>query len=110
MEDWLSSTAERGLSLAGDDRPRIGAAFRLRTGDTPEARWLVGEEKTVLLNETAAEIMARCDGRRSVGVLVEELRALYLGVDETEISEAVRSFLELALNKGWIVIDRSPGG
>lgn len=107
LEDWLNSTAERGLCVAAGDRPRLGGAYRLRVGDTPDVRWLVDDEKTVLLNETAAEIMTRCDGQHSVDALIAELRGLYLGASEEEIAGAVRAFLELALNKGWIAIDRA---
>jgi pyrroloquinoline quinone biosynthesis protein D len=108
VEDWLSSTAERGLSVHAGDRPRLGDRFSLRGGDTPEACWLVNGDRTVLLNETAGEILIRCNGSRTVAVLIEELRVLYRGTSSEEISAAVASFLELALSRGWIALEHSP--
>lgn len=102
MEDWLSSMAERGLILSAADCPRLGANYRLRAGDTAESRWLVNGESTVLLNDTATEIMVRCDGQHSVTQLVQELQTVYQGTAEEDIVSGVQAFLEMALEKGWI--------
>jgi pyrroloquinoline quinone biosynthesis protein D len=107
VEDWLSSMAERGMCVNATDRPRLGGHYRLRVGETPDARCLVDGEKTVRLNETAAEIIQRCDGRHSVAAVIDEMRVLYDGAGEEEIAGAVRNFLELALNKGWIDLERA---
>ena len=101
-DDMRGSSA--GVTTA--DRPCIGRAYRVRVGDTPDSRWLVTDCSTVLLNDSAAEIIARCDGRHSVGALIAELRQVYVGASEQDIAEAVQSFLALALNKGWVDIER----
>jgi pyrroloquinoline quinone biosynthesis protein D len=107
VEDWLSSMAERGLCVSAMDRPRLGAQYSLRVGEPPDGRCLVGGEKKVRLNETAAEIILRCDGRHSVATVIDELRCLYDCASDEEVSGAVRTFLELALSKGWIELERA---
>ena len=94
--------AERGLIFSAADCPTLGSDFRLRAGDTPESRWLFNGESTVLLNDTAAEIMVRCDGKHSVLELVQELQVLYRGTSEEDIMAGVQAFLEIALDKGWV--------
>jgi len=86
------------------DCPCIAANYRLRTGDTPDSQWLVDAEHTVLLNETAAEILSRCDGAHTVSTLIDELRTVYVGAPEDDIVEGVWSFLELAFDKGWLEV------
>jgi pyrroloquinoline quinone biosynthesis protein D len=92
------------MSVCATDCPRVGRDYRVRSGDTPDSRWLVSGDSTVLLNDSAAEIISRCDGRHSVGRLIAELKQVYLGASEQEIAEGVQAFLELALKKGWIDI------
>lgn len=110
VDDWLGNMAARGLSVTAEDRPRLGCAYRLRSGDTPDSRWLVDNENTIMLNETAAEIISRCDGCHSVSRLIDEVKALYSGARDDEVDGAIHSFLELALNKGWISVDREFSG
>jgi pyrroloquinoline quinone biosynthesis protein D len=105
VEDEADSQEGGAVSVCATDCPRVGRDYRVRSGDTPDSRWLVNGESTVLLNDSAAEIISRCDGRHSVGRLIEELNEVYLGASEQEIAEGVQAFLELALKKGWIVIE-----
>lgn len=110
MEDHRRSVANGrnsgngGQAVMDRDCPRIAATYRLRTGDTPDSRWLVDAEHTVLLNESAAEILSRCDGERSVRALIEELQRVYVGAPEDEIVDGVWSFLALAIDKGWLEV------
>lgn len=105
MEDGKDSMESSGIVVGASDCPRVGRDFRVRTGDTPDTCWLVNGDLTILLNDSAAEIISRCDGRHSVGSLVEELNQIYQGASEQEIADGVRAFLELALQKGWVDID-----
>ena len=59
------------------------------------------EKKTipVKLNTPAAEILRRCDGRRSVDQIVGELE---LAFDRTALRDDVRTFIDQALQRGWL--------
>ena len=106
MEDGIEGSSEDQIRVQPADCPRIGREYRVRAGDTPDSRWLVHGDATVLLNDSAAEIISRCDGRHSVASLIQELGQVYVGAPEAEIADGVTAFLELALSKGWLEIDR----
>lgn len=105
MEDGIEESSEGERSVQVTDCPRIGREFRVRAGDTPDSRWLVHGDATVLLNDSAAEIISRCDGRHTVASLIQELGEVYVGAPESDIADGVTAFLELALSKGWVEID-----
>ena len=73
--------------------------FRWEPGQ--EANVLLSPEGIVKLNQTASDIIARCDGRRTVADLVGELQQRYPGDDE-RVAEGVYKFLEVFRAKGWI--------
>jgi pyrroloquinoline quinone biosynthesis protein D len=92
--------------LSAADRPRLAADCRLCYDDGRSSGWLMrGNSDDLRLNDTATEILARCNGERSVERLVSEMVELYAGTDECEIARGVRGFLDEALLRGWI--DRS---
>ena len=91
------------MALSPADRPHLGRGYSLRLADDPNDCWLMnGSGHEILLNDTASEILRRCDGHHSITRLIEEMQRLYVGASTDEISEAVTGFLELALSKGWI--------
>ncbi|MBF5005164.1 pyrroloquinoline quinone biosynthesis peptide chaperone PqqD [Diaphorobacter caeni] len=52
------------------------------------------------LNDSAAEIMRRCDGRHTVAAIVTELEELF----ETEgIAPQVQSLIDEGTRRGWFV-------
>lgn len=105
MEDEADKQEGGAVSVCATDCPRVGRDYRVRSGDTPDSRWLVNGDSTVLLNDSAAEIISRCDGLHSVGLLIEELNQVYVGASEQDIADGVRSFLDLALKKGWVEVE-----
>lgn len=75
--------------LTASGRPALARHVRL-TLDTARGRHvLLGPETVTVLNATSADILRLCDGRRTVGEIVAELRRRYDGVAEHE----VRAFL-----------------
>jgi pyrroloquinoline quinone biosynthesis protein D len=46
---------------------------------------LLAPERVLVLNETAAAVLARCDGRRSVADITADLAAQYGNVPEPEV-------------------------
>ncbi|MBV8247744.1 MAG: pyrroloquinoline quinone biosynthesis peptide chaperone PqqD [Comamonas sp.] len=74
---------------------------RLRMQYEPaQSRWvLLYPEGMVQLNDSAAEILRRCDGRHTVTDIVGELEALF----ETQgIAPQVQSLIDEGVRRGWL--------
>lgn len=83
------------------DRYRINPMYLFRWEDTQDAYVLLYPEGIVKLNQTAGEIIKRCDGLRTVGEMVAELQAAFPG-DDARVAAGVHEFLEVFRAKGWI--------
>jgi pyrroloquinoline quinone biosynthesis protein D len=51
---------------------------------------LMMPEEVVVLNETAASVLALCDGRRGLAAIVSELETEYEGVEVAQVEELLR--------------------
>ncbi|MFV0457008.1 MAG: pyrroloquinoline quinone biosynthesis peptide chaperone PqqD [Pseudomonas sp.] len=61
---------------------------------------LLYPEGMIKLNDSAAEILKRVDGARSVGGIVAELQASFPGTEGIE--EDILAFVEVAVERFWI--------
>lgn len=61
---------------------------------------LLGPESVVVLNRTGADVLGLCDGRRTVGDIVAELRERYHRV----VDDEVRSFLAGLVARRYVEI------
>ena len=77
--------------------------FRLQWEEVPQKHVLLYPEGMVELSETAAEILIRCDGKRAVHDIIEDLQGDF---ESTEIAKDVTKFLEEAAGRGWITVQR----
>ena len=81
------------------ERPKLSRRFRLQFEET-QNRWvLLYPEGMVQLNPSAAEILKRCDGERTIGAIVHELEAAF---NAQGIAPEVSSLLEEGQRRGWI--------
>ncbi len=83
------------------DRFEINPMYLFRWEETQQAHVLLYPEGIVKLNDTASEIIKRCDGQRTVEAMVGELQNLFEG-DKQSIADGVYKFLEVFRAKGWI--------
>ena len=58
-------------------RPRLASWARLQWDTVREKQVLLGPEGVLVLNATAAAILALCDGQRSVLAIIAELSTQY---------------------------------
>lgn len=86
------------------DRPSIRAGFRLQWEAAQKAYVLLYPEGMVKLNGSAAEILRRCDGVRSVDEIIVDLEATF---QRGGLQEEVMHFLNLATTQGWISVPPS---
>ena len=79
--------------------PRLARLFRLQFESVQNAWVLLYPEGMVQLNPSAAEILRRCDGQRSIDAIVEELQALF---QVEGIGPQVEALLQEGVRRGWI--------
>jgi len=89
----VSATAD------ADARPRIGAGFRLQWEPAQDCHVLLYPEGMVKLNRSAGEILARCDGQRTVAAIVAELEQAFA---TRGLEGDVRAFLDIAARQRWV--------
>ncbi len=87
--------------LTARDHVVINRRFLLRWDRAYDAFVLVHPDATIKLNDSAAEILQRCDGSRCVAQIIGELRDIYADAGG-RIETGVYCFLELACAKGWV--------
>ena len=84
-----------------DCRPRVGAGFRLQWEPAQDCHVLLYPEGMVKLNQSAGEILRRCDGERMITEIVADLECTF-GV--SGLSDDVTAFVSMALEKRWLEI------
>jgi pyrroloquinoline quinone biosynthesis protein D len=83
-------------------RPRIGPGFRLQWEPAQESHVLLYPEGMVKLNQSGGEIMKRCDGQRSVALIVGELEEAFAA---RGLEADVLAFIALAAKQRWLAWD-----
>jgi pyrroloquinoline quinone biosynthesis protein D len=81
------------------ERPKLSRRFRLQY-EGAQSRWvLLYPEGMVQLNPSAAEILQRCDGERTLQGIVSELETAF---NAQGLEPEVRNLLEEGQRRGWI--------
>ena len=99
MTEAASMTAAIGVEPG--NRFELNPLFLFRGEDTQDSYVLLYPEGVVKLNQTAGEILKRCDGARTVAALIDELKQVFNEPPE-RVDHGVRKFLEVSYAKGWI--------
>ena len=84
------------------NRPSLVTGARLQYDDVRGEHVLLIPEGVVKLNPTAAEVLALCDGERSLDDIAGVLRARYEGAD---VRDDVRELVEAMTQRGLVVTD-----
>ncbi|MEJ8853312.1 pyrroloquinoline quinone biosynthesis peptide chaperone PqqD [Variovorax robiniae] len=85
--------------ITPDARPCMSPRFHMQFEPTQDRWVLLFAEGLVHLNAPAAEILQRCDGRRTVDEIVAELEIVF---SQTPLHDDVVVFLSQALQRGWL--------
>jgi len=80
-------------------RPAVSPMYRLQFEPAQDAWVLLYPEGMVKLNTPAAEILRRCDGRRTVAEIVGDLERAF---ERDGLSGDVNAFLAQARERGWV--------
>lgn len=84
-----------------DLRPRLAPHYCFRWEESQNAYILLYPEGLIKLNDTAGEIMKRCDGQSSVLGIINDLRKDFPDAD-ADIADGVQAFINVARTKGWL--------
>ena len=85
--------------MSAPDCPRVARHFRLQWEEAQASWVLLYPEGMVKLNQSAGEILRRCDGARSIGAIVAELEGVF---GASDLARDVQAFLDMARKQRWI--------
>jgi pyrroloquinoline quinone biosynthesis protein D len=85
-------------------RPRLVTGARLRYDEVREEHLLLVPEGAVRLNPTAAEVLALCDGERSLEDIARVLSERY---DGSDVGDDVRGLVDAMTQRG-LLVDSTP--
>ena len=80
-------------------RYRIAPGHRMQWEEAQQSWVILYPEGMVKLNDSAAEILRRCDGVKPLTAVIAELEAAY---DEQDIAADVLELVGAALEQGWL--------
>ncbi len=87
------------VSLVPESVIEIIHPFRFQWEEAQQCYVLLYPEGMIRLNQSAGEILKRCDGKRTFTDIVQDLK---LQFPEADLDSDVREFLEVARERGWI--------
>lgn len=89
--------------LATASRPRLAPGVRLKFDAARQSWTLLAPERVLMLDETACEIIKRCDGIADVAAMVEDLAQAY-SADRAEIEGDVQALLADLVEKRILLV------
>ncbi len=89
------------MTMALTSVASITSGLRLQFEKAQDSWVLLYPEGMVKLNQSAAEILKRCDGERNLSNVIKLLEQDF---DQTGLEPDVLAFVEIALEQKWITI------
>jgi pyrroloquinoline quinone biosynthesis protein D len=86
-------------ALTAQSQPRIGHGFRLQWEEAQSSFVLLYPEGMVKLNQSAGEIMKRCDGKADLTAIVADIESAF---NAQGLDNDVRGFIEVAAKQRWL--------
>jgi pyrroloquinoline quinone biosynthesis protein D len=80
--------------------PKLSRLFRMQWEEAQNAYVLLYPEGMVKLNQSASEILKRCDGKADAAAIIAQLEATFA---QTNLQDDVLAFLRDARERGWLV-------
>ena len=88
-------------AIDGESRPCVARGLRLQWESAQNAHVLLYPEGMIKLNQSAGEIMKRCDGARTVAEITADLERAF---SASGLGDDVTRFIAMALDKRWLEI------
>ena len=90
------------MSIETRTVPRIAPGFRLQWEPAQDCHVLLYPEGMVKLNQSAGEILKRCDGQHTAGEIVTDLETAFA---QAGLQPDVFAFMALAQAQRWLTWD-----
>jgi pyrroloquinoline quinone biosynthesis protein D len=94
-----ATTIEAPAPLADGCIARIAPGLRLQWEPAQNCHVILYPEGMVKLNQSAGEILSRCDGERDLVTVVSALEAAF---NTQGLRGDVEAFLRMAVAQGWV--------
>jgi pyrroloquinoline quinone biosynthesis protein D len=99
-----ASTAVNAAALPDHCVTQIARGLRLQWEPAQDCHVLLYPEGMVKLNQSAGEILSRCDGVRDLATLVAALEQAF---SAQGLRGDVEAFLRLAAERGWVQLSHT---
>lgn len=87
------------IAIDAASKPAVASQFRLQWEPVQQKHVLLYPEGMVQLNQSAGEIMKRCDGERTVADIVSDLEQAF---SRSGLTDDVIAFVKVAVERGWL--------
>jgi pyrroloquinoline quinone biosynthesis protein D len=91
-------------TIADNSKPRLAPKARLKWDAVREKHLLLFPEGVLVLNKTAHDVLALCDGQRTVAEIVKTL-AMQYAVDANTSDADVKEILQRLAQKTFVTLD-----
>jgi pyrroloquinoline quinone biosynthesis protein D len=91
------------IEVRADLVPALPRGVRLRFDQARKAWVLLAPERVLMPDPIAVEILKRCDGKRSVALVIDDLAATF-AADRAQIETDVMAFLQDLADKGMVAL------
>ena len=96
----MNTPTDNDAARAAEKRgPKLSGLFRLQWEPAQDAHVLLYPEGMVKLNQSAAQILLRCDGTRDLPALIADLEQAF---NAKGLAPEVEAFVEHARSRGWL--------
>lgn len=85
---------------AAIEKPCLSRLYRLQWEEVQAAYVLLYPEGMVKLNDSAAQVLKRCNGQRNTQEIVRDLEQAF---STSGLRNDVEDFLQIAAERGWVV-------
>ena len=86
------------MSISEELAPRLAAGVRLKVDPARDSWVVLAPERVILPDDTALEVLRRCDGATSLGAIIDALAADYDAPRATIAADVQMLLGELAQN------------
>jgi len=90
------------MSINPEQKIQFSSMHRLQWEEAQQKDVILYPEGMVELNQSSAEILKLCDGTRNLNEIVIDLEEKF---STSGLKNDITSFLDVALNNGWIQQD-----
>jgi len=81
------------------EKPNLNRRYRMQWEPAQQSYVLLYPEGMVKLNQSAAEIIKRCDGSRSISQIISEIESAF---ETSGLQEQIEKLLQMAFDNNWI--------